>query len=295
MQFPMIMGGVVPVVNIEGVAAGKLKLSGAVLADIYLGKITKWNDPAIPKLNPGVNLPDRAITVVHRSDGSGTTFIFTHYLSEVSADWKTKVGRGRLGRLARRRRRQGQRGRRLLRRPHQRRHRLRRVRLRAAEQARLHPARKPGRQVRRPEQRVVPGRRGQRRLGARPRLLPAADQPAGRRQLADHRRQLHPDVQAARRSPTWPRRCWSSSTGPTRTAAEWPASWTTCRCRTSVVKLVESAWATQIKDSAGARSGRAPCSPHRTRAERVCHDHGILRGGGAAPVAAPAALSRRRM
>ena len=92
MQFPMIMGGVVPVVNIEGVGAGKLKLSGAVLADIYLGKITKWNDPAVQKLNPGLALTDRAITVVHRSDGSGTTFIFTHYLAEVSADWKTKVG-----------------------------------------------------------------------------------------------------------------------------------------------------------------------------------------------------------
>jgi phosphate transport system substrate-binding protein len=92
MQFPMIMGGVVPVVNIEGVSAGQLKLSGALLADIYLGKVSNWNDPAIAKLNAGVKLPDRAITVVHRSDGSGTTFIFTHYLSEVSEEWKSKVG-----------------------------------------------------------------------------------------------------------------------------------------------------------------------------------------------------------
>ena len=92
MQFPMIMGGVVPVVNVPGVSPGQLKLSGAVLADIYLGKITKWNDPAIARLNSGVRLPSSAITVVHRSDGSGTTFIFTHYMAQVSSDWKSKVG-----------------------------------------------------------------------------------------------------------------------------------------------------------------------------------------------------------
>ncbi len=92
MQFPMIMGGVVPVVNIKGIGAGQLKLDGATLANIYLGKITKWNDPAIAKLNSGTKLPDRAITVVHRSDGSGTTFIFTHYLSQVSSAWKSEVG-----------------------------------------------------------------------------------------------------------------------------------------------------------------------------------------------------------
>jgi len=92
MQFPMIMGGVVPVVNIKGIGAGQLKLDGATLADIYLGKITKWNDPRIAKLNSGTKLPSRAITVVHRSDGSGTTFIFTHYLSQVSAEWKAQVG-----------------------------------------------------------------------------------------------------------------------------------------------------------------------------------------------------------
>jgi phosphate transport system substrate-binding protein len=92
MQFPMVMGGVVPVVNVPGIGAGQLKLSGALLADIYLGKVKKWNDPAIARLNRGVNLPARAITVVHRSDGSGTTFIFTHYLSQVSSGWKSKVG-----------------------------------------------------------------------------------------------------------------------------------------------------------------------------------------------------------
>ncbi len=92
MQFPMIMGGVVPVVNLPGVGPGDLKLTGPVLADIYLGKISKWNDPAIAKLNRGVKLPGQAITVVHRSDGSGTTFIFTHYLSQVSPAWKSQVG-----------------------------------------------------------------------------------------------------------------------------------------------------------------------------------------------------------
>jgi phosphate transport system substrate-binding protein len=91
-QFPMVMGGVVPVVNIKGVQSGQLKLDGAVLADIYLDKIKKWNDKAIIALNPGVSLPDQAIAVVHRSDGSGTTFIFADYLSKVSPEWKTKVG-----------------------------------------------------------------------------------------------------------------------------------------------------------------------------------------------------------
>ena len=92
MQFPTVMGGVVPVVNINGIKNNELKLSGKVLADIYLGKITRWNDPAIAATNKGVNLPDAAITVVHRSDGSGTTFIFTNYLSKVSPKWESEVG-----------------------------------------------------------------------------------------------------------------------------------------------------------------------------------------------------------
>ena len=91
-QFPMVMGGVVPVYNIEGIKPGALRLTGSVLADIYLGKITKWNAPAIAALNKGVKLPGQDITVVARSDGSGTTFIFTHYLSKVSSEWKEKVG-----------------------------------------------------------------------------------------------------------------------------------------------------------------------------------------------------------
>ena len=91
-QWPQIIGGVVPVVNIKGIQPGQIKLTGAVLADIYLGTITTWNDKAITALNPGVNLPNEAIAPVYRSDGSGTTFNFTYYLSDVSPDWKSKVG-----------------------------------------------------------------------------------------------------------------------------------------------------------------------------------------------------------
>lgn len=94
-QFPAVIGGTVPVVNIDGVGPGDLKLSGLVLGDIYLGKIKRWNDPAIQALNEGLALPDKAIVVVHRSDGSGTTFGWTNYLSKVSPDWKKQVGEGK--------------------------------------------------------------------------------------------------------------------------------------------------------------------------------------------------------
>ena len=94
MQFPTVVGGVVPVINVVGIKPGQLKLDGATLGDIYLGKVTKWNDKAIAALNPGVTLPDSTISTVHRADGSGTSFIFTNYLSKVNAEWKTKVGAG---------------------------------------------------------------------------------------------------------------------------------------------------------------------------------------------------------
>ncbi|HZW24491.1 MAG TPA: phosphate ABC transporter substrate-binding protein PstS [Gallionella sp.] len=93
-QFPTVIGGVVPVVNVPGIEAGKLKLDGETLANIYLGKITKWNDPALAALNADMKLPNENITVVHRSDGSGTSFIFTNYLSKASAEWKASVGEG---------------------------------------------------------------------------------------------------------------------------------------------------------------------------------------------------------
>lgn len=93
-QWPMVMGGIVLAINLEGIKPGELVLDGQTVADIYRGKITKWNDPAIAKLNPNAKLPSEAILVVRRSDGSGTTFNFTHYLSGVSADWKSEIGTG---------------------------------------------------------------------------------------------------------------------------------------------------------------------------------------------------------
>ena len=93
-QFPTVIGGVVPVVNIKGINPGQIKLTGQVLGDIYLGKITNWSDPAIKALNPSVPLPDATIAPVRRADGSGTTFVFTNYLSKVNPEWKTKVGEG---------------------------------------------------------------------------------------------------------------------------------------------------------------------------------------------------------
>ena len=93
-QFPSVIGGIVPVMNVEGIAPGQLKLDGDVLAKIFLGDIKAWNDPAIAALNPGLNLPVANITVVHRSDGSGTSYNFTNYLAKVSDSWKTKIGFG---------------------------------------------------------------------------------------------------------------------------------------------------------------------------------------------------------
>jgi phosphate transport system substrate-binding protein len=93
-QFPIVIGGDVPVVNLPGIKPGELKLTGEVIANIFLGKIAKWNDPAIVALNQGLKLPELEIAVIHRSDGSGTTFIWTNYLSKVSSDWKTNVGEG---------------------------------------------------------------------------------------------------------------------------------------------------------------------------------------------------------
>ena len=93
-QFPTVLGGVVPVINLDGFKPGELKVTGEVLAEMFMGTISKWNDSKIATLNPGKKLPDQSITVVHRADGSGTTFIFTDYLTEVSSAWKDKVGKG---------------------------------------------------------------------------------------------------------------------------------------------------------------------------------------------------------
>lgn len=93
-QFPTLIGGVIPVVNISGIQAGELILNGQLLGDIYLGKISKWNDPAIRALNSTIKLPDQPIQVIHRSDASGTSFLFTHYLSQVHKEWQQKIGEG---------------------------------------------------------------------------------------------------------------------------------------------------------------------------------------------------------
>ena len=93
-QFPVVIGGIIPVVNLPGINAGQMKFTGPLLADIYLGKVKMWNDPEIARVNPGLRLPARAIAVVHRSDGSGTTFNWTHYLGQVSPEWRAKVGEG---------------------------------------------------------------------------------------------------------------------------------------------------------------------------------------------------------
>ena len=93
-QFPVVVGGIVPVINLSGLRPGRLHLTGPVLAGIFAGQVKKWNDPVIAKLNPGLKLPDVAISVVHRSDGSGTTYNFTHYLSQVSKGWKDQIGEG---------------------------------------------------------------------------------------------------------------------------------------------------------------------------------------------------------
>ncbi|WP_417908695.1 phosphate ABC transporter substrate-binding protein PstS [Candidatus Electronema sp. PJ] len=95
LQFPMIMGGVVPIINVKGIEPGKMLLTNALVADIFLGKVNKWNDPAIVGLNPGLQLPEQKITVVRRADGSGTTSIFTNYLAKVSPEWKDKIGAGK--------------------------------------------------------------------------------------------------------------------------------------------------------------------------------------------------------
>ena len=93
-QFPTVIGGVVPVVNIKGIKPGQIRMTGPMLADIYLGKTTRWNDAALNAINRDVPLPDAPIAIVRRADGSGTTFIFTNYLSKVSPNWKAKVGEG---------------------------------------------------------------------------------------------------------------------------------------------------------------------------------------------------------
>ncbi len=195
LQFPTVIGGDVPVINLEGVKPGELKLTGPMLADIYLGKITKWNDPAIAKLNPGLKLPDSEITVVHRSDGSGTTFIWVNYLSKVSPEWKEKVGegtsvawpagvggKGNEGVASYVQRVKGSIG---------------YVEYAYALQNKMTYAQMQNRDgsFRQPVGRDLQGRGGRRRLEQSAGLLSGADRPAGQECLADFGCDVHPDVQ----------------------------------------------------------------------------------------------------
>ena len=197
MQFPAIIGGIVPVVNIEGIAPGALKFTGPVLADIYLGKIKSWNDKAIAELNPGLKLPADPITVVRRSDGSGTTFNWTNYLSKVSPEWKDKVGsatavawpegvggKGNEGVAAYVQRIKGSIG-----------------YVEYAYAKKNKHGLRAGPEQRRPlsqaRQRHVPGRRRVRRLEERAWLLPDHHRLAGQDLVADRRDQLHPDARQA--------------------------------------------------------------------------------------------------
>src|SRR5499433_195481 len=199
-QFPTVIGGVVAVVNVDGIKAGDLTLDGPTLARIFLGEIKSWNDAALRRLNPTVKLPSQPIAVVHRSDGSGTTFVFTDYLSKMSADWRSKVGSitsvdwpvGTGARGNERRRRHG--------RPHQGRDRLRRIRLCQAQSALHHQADEQGRQGGCPHHRVVHSRRPQRQLGVSAWLRRHPHQRVRRRHLADDERHLRPHAQAAERS-----------------------------------------------------------------------------------------------
>ncbi len=193
-QFPTVTGGAVPVVNLAGIKPGELVLDGPALAKIFLGEIKTWDDPAIKKLNPKAKLPSQAIVVVHRSDGSGTTFIWTDYLSKVSADWKSKVGvntavewpagigaKGNEGVANNVTQTGGAIG---------------YVEYAYAKQNKmtfLDLINKDGKSVA-PDAESFQGRRGQCRLGQRAGLLPDSDRRAGREVVADRGRNFHPDA-----------------------------------------------------------------------------------------------------
>ena len=195
-QFPIVVGGVAPVVNVEGIGPGQLRLTGSMLADIYLGKITKWNAAAIRDLNPDLVLPDQAIIPIHRADGSGTTFILADYLARVSATWRDEIGvnaavafptgigaKGNEGVAGFTARTKGASA-------------MSSTPTRSAASLPRFIA-KPGRRIRHAKSAGVSVRRRQRRLGGRARVLCLACAPARQADLADHRRDLCTDLQAA--------------------------------------------------------------------------------------------------
>ncbi len=198
-QWPMVMGAIVAVVNLDGVKPGELVFDGETLANIYLGKITKWDDPAIKKLNPSAKLPSDAITVVRRSDGSGTTFNFTDYLSKVSADWKSKVGSGTAVEWPTGVGAKGNEG--VSGNVGQTKNSIGYVEYAYAKQNKLTYTRsgQQGRQDRSADRGGFPGGRLECRLGQGSRLLRDPDRSARREVVADHRLDLHPDAPRAGR------------------------------------------------------------------------------------------------
>ena len=250
-QFPTVMGGVVPVVNIEGIKSGDVVIDGPTLAKIFLGEVKAWNDPAIAKLNPNAKLPSQAIVVVHRSDGSGTTFLFTDYLSKVSPDWKSKVGantavewpvglgaKGNEGVANNVTQTKGSIG---------------YVEYAYAKQNKmtsLNMMNKDGKAVA-ADRRSVQGRGRQCRLGGYGRLRRDPDQPAGPHLVAARRSDVHPDAQAAEGYARPPPKRSSSSPGPTPRATRWPKSSTTSRCRTRSSVRSRRSGPQQIKDASG--------------------------------------------
>ena len=222
-------------------------LDGDTLAKIYLGTITKWDDPAIKKLNPKLTLPSAAIAVVHRADGSGTTFNFTDYLSKVSADWKSKVGSGTAvewpvgvgakgnegvsGNIGQTKNAIGY------------------VEYAYAKQNKLTYTEhgQQGRQDRAADQRSLPGGRRQRRLGQCAGLLPDPDRPAGRQVLADRRLDLHPDAQGCGRQGGRRRKRSSSSSGRFDKGGKMAEELDYIPMPDTVVKLIEKTWSADIK------------------------------------------------
>ena len=225
------MGGIVPVVNIDGVAPGDLVLDGPTLADIFLGTVKSWDDPAIRKLNPNAKLPSQAIAVVHRSDGSGTTFNWTYYLAEASADWKSKVGSATSVEWAVGIGAKGNEG--VSNNVSQTKGSIGYVEYAYALQNKLVYTKmlnKDGKTVA-PDQRRFPGRGRQRRLEFSTGLRRDPRQSGRGRVVADDGRDLHPHSQAAggceRRLP----KRSSFLPGPTSKATRWRKSSITCRCR----------------------------------------------------------------
>ena len=247
-QFPTVMGGIVPVVNLDGIKSGDLTIDGPTLAKIYLGDIKKWDDPAIKKLNPSVKLPSQAIALVHRADGSGTTFVFTNYLSKVSADWKSKVGsntsvewpagigaKGNEGVANNVGNTKGSIG---------------YVETAYAKQNHLTTTKmvnKDGKVVV-ADPRGHHGGRSRRRLGACSRLLHDHHQLAGRQVLADRRCHLHPDSKEpkdqAATSEALKFFAWAYKNG-----AKMAESLDYIPMPDSVVKLIEAKWKSDVKAS----------------------------------------------